>query len=71
MVVAQVVAHRTMRREVLGSNPAAVGSWAFFSLSRLFPIFQSVVCPKSGPSWRSNTTGIQLSKKHEKLSGAA
>ena len=44
MVVAQAVAHRTTDREVPGSNPA--GSWAFFSLSLLFPIFQSVVRPK-------------------------
>ena len=54
MVVAQAVDHRTTDREVPGSNPA--GSWAFFShfrlscLSLLFPICQSVVRPKSGPS---------------------
>ena len=45
VVVAQAVAHWTMDREVRGLNPA--GSWAFFS-SLLYPIFQSVVCPKSG-----------------------
>ena len=31
--------------------------------SLLFPIILSVVCPKSGPSWRCNTTGFQLSKE--------
>ena len=31
-MVAQAVAHRTTDREVRGSNPAAAGSWAFFSL---------------------------------------
>ena len=54
VMVAQGVAHRTTDREVQGSNPA--GSWAFFS-SLLFPIFQSVVRPKSGPSWRCNIAG--------------
>ena len=57
VVVAQVVAHRTTKREVLGSIPT--GSWAFC----LFPVSQSVLRPSSGPSWRCNTTCFQLSKK--------
>ena len=60
VVVAQVVARLTTDREVLGSNPAATGSWAFFSQSRLclfsfLSLFPSVVRPKSGPSWRFST----------------
>lgn len=46
VVVAQVVARLTTDREVLGSDPAATGSWAFFlsisSLSLLFPISLSI-----------------------------
>ena len=60
VVIAQAVEHRTTDREVRGSNPT--GSWAFFLLSSLlFPIFQSVVRLKSGPSWRCNIAGFQLS----------
>ena len=69
VVVAQAVAHRTTDQKVPFSNPA--GRWAFFlslsSRSLLFPIFQSVVRPESGPSWRCNTTGFQLSKKKKFL----
>ena len=71
VVVAQAVAHQTTDRKVASSIPAAAGSWAFslvylylsLSLSLLFPIILSVVRPYSGPSWRCNTTGFQLSKK--------
>ena len=63
VVVAQALAHGTPDRKVPSSIPAAAGSRAF-SLSLLFPIILSVVRPKSGPSWRCNTTGFQLSKKN-------
>ena len=52
VVVAQAVAHQTTDREVSGLNP--IGSWAFFPL-------QSVVCPKSGSSWRWTILVFQLS----------
>ena len=48
VVEAQVVAHRTTERKVLGSIPS--GSWAFF----LYSI--RIVCPYSGRSWRYITT---------------
>ena len=50
VVLAEVVAHRITDLEVLGLIPAAAGSWPFFS--SLYPIFQTVVRPLSGPSWR-------------------
>ena len=42
-----------------------------FSLSLLFPIFQSVVRPLSGPSGRSNTTRFSTFQENEKHSIAA
>ena len=58
VLVAQVVAHWTMDREVPGLIPTGL-----FSLSLLYPIFQSVVRPLSGLSWRCNATGFHLSQK--------
>ena len=63
-MVAQVVAHRTTNQEVPSLIPT--GNWAFL-FSSLSYLSQSVVHPRTGPSWRCIPTDYQLYNKNESL----